>query len=154
MQTQTPINIEISDISRLEEIVLLNYKIFLGMYENEPYSLEVYKNKLHDKNPVIFIAIKDRQIVGDSIAYRNNDDLYLWIFGVEKENRGLGIGKQLLRKNMEYAKQNSITSISVKVYGVSKEMRKLLEKNNYKITKVEESPKGEKHNVYYYSLQI
>lgn len=148
-----PIKIQNSDISNLEKIVDLNYHIFSGMYENKPYSLEEYKNRLTGKDLVIFTAVENNKIIGDSIAYKDNDDLYLWILGVDKECRGLGIGKQLLEKNKEYSKNNKLTSIKVKVYGVSVEMRKLLENNGYNIIKIEKSEKTEKYDVYYFALQ-
>ena len=148
------VNIQNSDISNLEKIANLNYNIFSGMYENKPYSLDEYKSRLTGKDPIIFIAVEDNQIIGDSIAYKDNDDLYLWILGIDKEYRNLGIGKQLLQKNKEYSQNNNLTLIKVKVYGVSVEMRKLLENNGYRIIKIDKSEKAEKYDAYYFALQV
>ncbi|MFA6548167.1 MAG: GNAT family N-acetyltransferase [Candidatus Magasanikbacteria bacterium] len=148
------VKIQNSDIGDLEEIVDLNYNIFSGMYENKPYSLFEYRDRLVDKESVIFIATESDKIIGDSIAYKDGDGLYLWILGVNKEYRSLGIGKQLLQKNKEYAKNNNLALIKVKVFGVSVEMRQLLENNGYKIIKIEKSQKAEKYDVYYFALQI
>jgi hypothetical protein len=40
----------------LKGIVELNTKIFKGMYEREPYTLEEYQSRLADKNPLINIV--------------------------------------------------------------------------------------------------
>lgn len=146
--------IENSDLSDLDKIVKLNYSIFHGMYESKPYSLDVYQSKLVDKKPIIFITTEGNKIIGDSIAYEKDGGLYLWILGVSKEHRNLGVGKQLLEKNQKCANENNLSSVTVKVYGVSVEMLNLLKNNGYKIVKIEKSQKSEKNDIYYFALQI
>lgn len=63
IKKQEGFNITSGSIENLEQIVHLNYEIFKGMYEDEPYSLEQYKEKLKDKEPIIFILKKAMRLL-------------------------------------------------------------------------------------------
>ena len=125
-------------LEKFEEIVELNYQIFKGMYEEEPYSLEKYKRRLENKETIIFIAKENNDIVADSISFEDDDSFYIWIFGVSEKYRRKGIVSALLEKNEQFAKENNYESVSVKVYNVSKEMQYLLRRRGYEVIKVEE----------------
>jgi ribosomal protein S18 acetylase RimI-like enzyme len=74
--------IEKSDISNLPDIAKLNQEIFSGMYENEPYNLKDFQNKLQDKKPLILVAKHNDTLIGFSISFPRNDSFYIWILGV------------------------------------------------------------------------
>ena len=133
--------IEQSHINNLEKIVKTNYQIFKGMYKDKPYSFAQYKTKLEGKKSIIFIAKEAGNIIGDTVSFQRDGSFYIWIMGVAKEKRNQGIGNKLLKINKKYAKENGFNSISIKVYDVSKEMKKLLIKNDYKLIKIEHSKK-------------
>jgi ribosomal protein S18 acetylase RimI-like enzyme len=124
-------------ICDLAEIVELNRKIFIGMYESEPYSLSQYKSRLEGKNPLIGIVNVDNEIIANSIAFRKENSLYLWILGVSKYHRNRGIASRLFDLNEDFARNNGIDSVNTKVYPVSKEMIQLVEKRGYEITKTD-----------------
>ena len=143
-----------SNIDQLEQIVLVNDRIFKGMYENDPYSLEQYQERLKNLQPKIFIVKVNDQIIGDSISFEKNNSLYLWIMGVVEEYRNKGIATKLFDYNEQFARANKYESIAVKVYNVSKEMLTLLLARNYQITGVERSETDSKYNAVHLELKI
>ncbi len=148
------IAIENISIEKLDQIVDFNYQIFLGMYENEPYSLDQYQNRLKDKKCFIISASNDGELVGDAVSYIDNDSLYLWIMGVDKNFRRQGIATKLLDHSEEIAKENSLKQVSAKVYDVSPEMKSFLVSRGYELLKIEESVVDKKYNANYYLLKI
>lgn len=154
--TEQAHNFEISEanLDELEQIVMTNYKIFQGMYEQEPYSIDHYQEKLKDIAPKILIAKVDGKIVGDSISFDRKDSLYIWIMGVLKEHRNKGIANKLFENNEQFARANEYKSVTVKVYNVSKEMLRVLLARGYQITEVEQSETDPKYNAVHLELKI
>ena len=124
-------------LNDLPKIVELNKKIFPGMYESEPYSLEQYNSKLEYKKPLIYVVKLTREIVGNSVAFRKEDSLYLWILGVSKDHRNKKIASQLFDLLEESARGLGLNSITTKVYPISREMLDLVKKRGYEITKTD-----------------
>lgn len=151
-----PLSFEVSEgnINQLEQIVRTNFEIFKGMYEQDPYSLAHYQEKLKDFEPQIFIAKIDGQIVGDSISFERNGSLYIWIMGVLKEHRKKGIATKLFENNEQLARTNKYKSVTAKVYNVSKEMLRVLLARDYQITDVEQSEADAKYNAVHLELKI
>lgn len=139
---------------RLSEIVDFNFGIFDGMYEDEPYSQEQYKEKLKDKEPIILIAEDDGKILGDSISFARDGSYYIWILGVSSEYRGKGIGNSLIEANEEIAKEHKFKKVIVKVYNVSEEMQGLLKKRGYEVIKTKESDVDPKYTAVLFELKI
>jgi ribosomal protein S18 acetylase RimI-like enzyme len=142
-----------STLERLPEIVSLNHSIFDGMYENPPYSLEDYQIKLHDVKPIIYIAEKDGEIIGDIISFAKDDKWYVWILGVSRDNRQQGVANALLELQEKYAKEHGYNKVTVKVYNISKEMLRLVIKRNYEIEDVEKHD-NTKHNAIHLGLSV
>lgn len=134
---------KVATLERLPDIVELNHRIFDGMYEWPSYSLDKYRERFANVQPVIFIAEKDEEIIADCISLDKNGEWYLWILGVLKEYRKQSIATKLLNLNEEYAKKNNYKVIFVKVYNVSKEMLSLLLGRGYQITDIEKHAKVE-----------
>lgn len=149
-------DIVIENISRekLDQIVDLNYQIFLGMYEHEPYSLEQYQARLKDKKYFILSAMGDNQLLGDAVSYVDGYGLYLWVMGVDKNFRRQGIATKLLDHSEKIAKENNLQQVSAKVYDVSPEMKSCLLSRGYELLKTEESTVDKKYNTNYYLLKI
>ena len=135
-----------TDLKPLKKIVSLNHKIFKGMYEEEPYSLEKYKKRLYNKEKIIFIAKLKDQIIADSISFVKDDSLYLWVLGVSKQFRNQGIATKLLKLNEEYAKKRRINYITTKVYNVSTSMLGLCVKKGYLIVNIDKHKENPKYN--------
>lgn len=124
------------------------------MYENEPYSLEQYQERLKGKNPIIFTVKKDKKLVANSISFEQDNSFYIWILAVDKNYRGQGIGTSLIDKNEKFAKENGYKTVSTKVYNVSKEMKRLLKQRNYKIVKRQKSKTNSKFTALIYTLEL
>jgi len=78
------LTIDRGDLNDLKQIVLLNQKIFQGMYEGEPYALEHYQRRLENSDPEIYLAHDGNNLVGSSISFDKDNSFYLWIMGVSK----------------------------------------------------------------------
>jgi len=135
--------------SDLQEITQLNKIIFQDMYESEPYSLETYKERLKNKTSYILLIKTNQEIIANSIAYIENNKLYIWILGVKKEHRNKGIASKLLDQNEAYAKKNKIKSITAKVYNVSPIMQLLHLKKGYLITDFKKGKKEKLNEVHF-----
>jgi len=146
--------IEKSDISNLPDIAKLNQEIFSGMYENEPYNLKDFQNKLQDKKPLILVAKHNDTLIGFSISFPRNDSFYIWILGVLDWYRNHGIASKFLYENKEFAKDNGFTTMIIKTYNVSPEMLRLLIKHGYYIVDVEKSDTFPKYNSIHLQLDI
>jgi len=138
-------------IADLEEIVRLNSTIFDGMYENPPFSLKDYKEKLKGKKTIIFLAKENGVLVGNSVSFERERNFYIWVLGTSKDYRKKGIGSELFKLNEEYAKKNKFVAVTVKVYGVSKEMLQLAKDRGFICVKVEKV-QNPKQSVFYLKL--
>lgn len=153
MKKNTP-NIEQGNVENIKQIVDLNYEIFKGIYEDKPYSLKHYKEKLKNKNPIIFISKKSNKITGNSISFKKNNSFYIWIVGVAEKHRGQGIGNLLLEKNEQFAQKNGYKSISTKVYNISEKMQQLLKRRGYQIIKIKKSKINKKYDSVQFELKF
>lgn len=129
-------------LQHLDEIVGLNKRIFAGMYTRPLYNIEEYKKRLSAAAPHFYIYIaKDKNtLVGDSIAYHRQNSLYLWITGVVKEYRRLGVASIFFDMNEDHARNEGLETVTLKVFNVSREMQSLALMRGYEIFKIEESP--------------
>ncbi|MFA6252918.1 MAG: GNAT family N-acetyltransferase [Patescibacteria group bacterium] len=132
----------------------MNSRIFAGMYENEPYSLTQYQERLKDKKYFLLRAMIEGQLVGNAVSYVDNNGLYLWVMGVDKNFRRQGIANQLLDHSEKIAKENNLQQVSAKVYDVSPEMKNCLVSRAYELLKIEESKVNKKYNANYYLLKL
>jgi deoxycytidylate deaminase/GNAT superfamily N-acetyltransferase len=142
------------NIDQLEPIVAMNYEIFRGMFEKEPYSLAQYQEKLKDNKVTIYVAKMNGQIIGDAISFGKDKALYLWIMGVLKEHRNQGIATQLFERTERFARANGYDSVTTKVYNVSGEMRRVLVARGYQIIDVEKSDTDPKFNAVHLELKF
>ena len=121
-------------VGLLQKVVALNHTIFLGMYNREPYNLNEYLAKIHSEtDSYIIIARANNWPVGDSIAFERDDSLYIWILGVAERWRKHRIGSDLMNFNERRAKKRTLESVTAKVYRVSDDMMRMLEKRGYEI---------------------
>ncbi|MBT4597217.1 MAG: GNAT family N-acetyltransferase [Candidatus Diapherotrites archaeon] len=126
-----------SNNTDLNEIVKTNYPIFKDICGKEPYSLSQYNARIKEKKPVFFVAKENHKLIGNTIAFEDNNSFYIWIIGVSKNKRNKGIGSKLLELNENYARKNGFESVTTKVYNFSTEMKKLLKKRGYTITRID-----------------
>ena len=148
------IKLECGNIDDLEDVVKFNHEIFKGMYENKPYSLKQYQERLKNKKPLILLAKDGEKIVGNAIAFEQEDYWYHWIMGVAKEYRGQGIGKQLLEKREKYAIKRGYKSIRAKVYNISEAMKHIYKQRGYNVINIEKSVTDPKYDALTFELKI
>lgn len=142
------------NINQLEDIVPINHKIFRGMYEQDPYSLEYYKEKLKGLEPKILVAKINGHIVGDSISFNKKNSLYIWIMGVLEEYRNKGIATKFFENSEQFARINKYESVTIKVYNVSKEMLRMLSARGYQIMNIDKSKVDTKYDAMHLELKF
>jgi ribosomal protein S18 acetylase RimI-like enzyme len=148
--------IEYSEGSKdlLEEIVRINYKIFNGMYESEPYSLKHYQQKLSNVGSVIYVAKSHNVVIADAISFERNNSLYLWVLGVSNNFRNQGIASKLFELTEQYAKNHGFDFITTKVCNISRGMLRALIKRGYNIVNVEEHEKDPRYNAVHFRFEL
>lgn len=141
-------NIELieGETQRLSDIVMLNYQIFKGMYDWEPYSVEEYQKRLSNTKPIFFLASQEEQLMGDAIIFEKNNSLYLWILGVDASARKKGVASALFEAIETYAREKKYSHITMKVYNVSTDMLRLTLKRGFHIVAVDPSDKNSKYH--------
>lgn len=142
------------DISNLREIVELNSRIFRGMYEKQPFSFEVYSDRLEDKQRYILLVKDGQKLVGDSIAFSKGDSLYVWILGIAAPHRKKGLATRLMELNEELAKSSRLKSVTLKVHNVSSKMQQLLMKRGYAVEGIDRSTTDSRYDVVHFRLNL
>jgi len=112
-------------VGKFGEIVSLNKKIFDGMYPWPPYEEEKYHERLTNVQPIIFAAETDGKLVGNSIAFEQNNAWYIWILGVHEAYRRQGVADHLYELNEQHAKEIGCAKVTIKIYNVSRDMIRL-----------------------------
>jgi len=90
----------------VEEIIDLEYEI-LGL----SVFVDISTKPFHKK---VFVAESGDDIVGAAVVYWN-DEFRLGSIVVKEEFRGQGIGKALIRRSIEFAKEKGFNSVWLEV---------------------------------------
>jgi ribosomal protein S18 acetylase RimI-like enzyme len=122
--------VKVGSISDLEEIVELDRVVF-GLSRTP----EEVKNKLELRRDVhITIAtVAGGRVVGYGIGYEEKGKYYLWSLAVLPEYRRKGIGSEIIKEQISFAKVKGYTSFFVKTSNKWKEMLRLLLKKGFNI---------------------
>lgn len=128
-------------LANLDDIASLfsNYRLFYGLDNNERASRSFLKERLINKDSIIFIAYKDTIPCGFVQCYFNFSSLQLSPILVLndlyicKEYRQQGIATLLLNKVKEFATESHIAYISLCTAQENKIAQSLYEKVGYKI---------------------
>lgn len=125
--------VTLKDLNRVFE--LLN-----ELYENklnyEKFK-EIYKLKLEDKNSYYIVAVIDNKIVGVLTSeiniqlHRERKQCFVEDLIVDEDYRNKGIGKALLQKAVEYAKENDCEVIELTSYIENENAHRFYEKNQF-----------------------
>ncbi len=148
------IKIVASQADILSAIADLNKIIFSDRGRNEHYPLEEYQIRLNDKKYFIYTAWADDRLIGNSLAYVVDNNLYLWVVGVAGPYQRQGIGTKFLEIKENLARQYNLSSLTSKVHNFSPEMQSLLEKNGYLVYKIEPHETDRKYDAKYYIKEI
>jgi ribosomal protein S18 acetylase RimI-like enzyme len=146
-------NYQKTGMGDIVELVEMNFRVFDGMYEHPPYSLDEYKKRLEGKSPAVFVAKDGEKIIGDVISFEESGALYLWILAVSPEYRGRGIGGKLIEMTENFAKESGFKKVSAKVYGISEKMLALLSSRGYTVVR-EIKGKNRASDTIFFELKI
>lgn len=105
---------------------------FKRFYETFNIFLSLISMKLAFSKYIIFVA-EDRYVVGVLFLQIENDELNLGVV-IDKEFRGIGIGKRLMDKAIEYAKKNNM-DLKLCVYEENKTAINFYRKLGFETTK-------------------
>ena len=112
--------------SSITELADFAYDVFVDYYNdlighkqatymaNKFLSIDAIR-KLMEESAIFKIVKKDNQIVGFIEYIKEDNKLFLSKLYVEKNNRGLGIGKLMFNDCLEYAKINNLNTIYLTV---------------------------------------
>jgi len=85
----------------------------------------------------VFVYILNNKIVGMITIGKKNSKGAIGLIAVNKEYRGLNIGKQLIQNAINYFNSISVTKLEVVTQGKNKQACLFYEKCNFKIKKIE-----------------
>jgi ribosomal protein S18 acetylase RimI-like enzyme len=98
-----------------EHLKTLNYEWleeYFHVEEGDEVSLSDPQGQIIDKGGFIFFAKDGEEIVGTaSLLKKTNEIFELGKMAVSKNSRGLGVGNQLMKHCMEFAKQQDIREL-------------------------------------------
>lgn len=89
---------------------------------------------LQKENVTILKYTESGKIVGSVYLEKQADKLYLGMLTVSPELQGGGIGKKLLKAAEDFAKEQQLSTVSMTVISVRKELIEYYERRGYKHT--------------------
>ncbi|WP_101841981.1 GNAT family N-acetyltransferase [Halobacillus sp. Marseille-P3879] len=126
----------IEDLEGVSELFNL-YRVFYEQASDVEGAAAYIKNRLENKDSVIFFVKDNQEYVGFTQLYPTFSSISMkkaWILNdlyVEAGARNQGIGEQLLRKVKEYAMETGAHSISLSTAPDNFSAQRLYEKNGY-----------------------
>ncbi|WP_431802355.1 N-acetyltransferase family protein [Halobacillus andaensis] len=126
----------IEDLEGVSELFNL-YRVFYEQASDVEGAAAYIKNRLENKDSVIFVVKDNQEYVGFTQLYPTFSSISMkkaWILNdlyVEAGARNRGIGEQLLRKAKEYAMETGAHSISLSTAPDNFSAQRLYEKNGY-----------------------
>lgn len=118
--------------------------VFKGPISNVR-TLEYIKKIIEDPNHMLFVATFNNEIIGLAKAeIETASDFPLFVprrwmligtIIVDKEHRGMGVGKMLLSQLSNWAKSNQVYEVELTVYTFNEAARKFYEKNGFSVIK-------------------
>ncbi len=95
---------------------------------NEFYPRDKFLKRLQNKKYWIYVA-KEKDIVGFKIFYEDDDgQIYDWLDGVKPQYRRKGIASNLMKMEIDFAKQNGYSKVKLKTHEGHPEMIALCRK--------------------------
>lgn len=128
LQVKINNNLEILNTTTLEEVVELENKCFTY----DAYSCNLLKEDLENENRLMFFAYYNNELIGYINYEVVLDEINLLKICVLPEFREYKIATQLMKKMIDYSKQNKIANIFLEVDEKNIPAKKLYEKFNFK----------------------
>ena len=126
------------------------YPVYLKISEFQDYlSIDDIKTRIGDKN-LCLVHLQNDEITGFKIGYeKSNEEFYSWIGAVLPQYRRLGIAKELLSFQEEWACEQGYRSISVKSMNIYPAMLNMLLNNGYRICDITRGLTVDDHKIHF-----
>lgn len=124
------------EIKDLDEIFELLNQLYTDKLQYERFK-EIYKLKLNDPYSYYIVAVENDKIVGVLLAelqvklHREKKQCFIEDLVVDKEHRNRGIGKSLLQKAIDYARDNECDVVELTTYLDNVKAIRFYESNNF-----------------------
>lgn len=89
------------------------YKDLGELITNKSVIKELGEPIITDSSQVWFVAYKDNKVIGFCSNYSRKDGFYIGYLYVVGSERGNGLGAKLLKKQIDFAKENKVDAINV-----------------------------------------
>lgn len=112
----------------------------------EPYNQNHFVERIRGKKHLILVGTIDQRPAGYMVSYEDErypDSFYLWMAGVNPENRGQGVLKALMEHQESWAKEKGYTKLVLKTRNTRREMLGYLVKYGWNFIEVVPKDKTE-----------
>lgn len=127
--------------SSIEEAIKVHKKVI--EFTETDGSKEYFENRYKDYEKLIIVAYYNENPIGYIIGYDkfkdNKESFYCWMAGVDYEYRRLGVLTELMKYQMNWAKEHKYKKLKIKTRNSRREMLNFLVKTGFNFTSVEEN---------------
>ncbi|MBO8155437.1 MAG: GNAT family N-acetyltransferase [Bacillaceae bacterium] len=133
-------NIKQAALEDLDSVAEL-FDLYRGFYQQKSDlegAREFIRERMSHKESVIFVAFDGNEALGFTQLYPMFSSVrmnHTWVLNdlfVKKDARGRGIGEQLLKKAIDFAKETGAVSVTLETGPENKRAQKLYEKTGFK----------------------
>lgn len=106
---------------------------------DEPYDQKHFEERISGKNHLILVGSVDGKPAGYMVSYEDGrypNSFYLWMAGVNPENRGLGVLKALMQYQEDWARETGYERLVLKTRNARREMLGYLVKYGWNFIEV------------------
>ncbi|KKR78361.1 MAG: hypothetical protein UU23_C0001G0125 [Candidatus Curtissbacteria bacterium GW2011_GWA1_40_9] len=106
---------------------------------DEPYDQRHFEERINGKNHLILVGSVDGKPAGYMVSYEDErypNSFYLWMAGVNPENRGQGVLKALMEHQESWAKEKGYAKLILKTRNERREMLSFLVKYDWNFIEV------------------
>lgn len=125
----------------LEEAIKVNKRVI--EFTETDGSKEYFENRYKDSQKLIIVAYYQEKPIGYIIGYDkfkdNKESFYCWMAGVDYEYRRIGALTELMKYQINWARENGYKKLKIKTRNSRREMLSFLVKTGFNFTSVEEN---------------
>lgn len=136
----------------IEEVIKVNQNVPEFNEMGTEAVKENFEKRYQNREKLIIVAYYQNQPIGYIIGYEeiegDKQNFYCWLAGTDPNYRKMGALTQLMKYQIEWAKQEEYQNLTIKTRNNRREMLNFLVKNGFYFTKVEEQEKIEDNRIY------
>lgn len=125
----------------IEEAIKVNKRVI--EFTETDGSKEYFENRYKDSQKLIIVAYYQEKPIGYIIGYDkfkdNKESFYCWMAGVDYEYRRIGALTELMKYQINWARENGYKKLKIKTRNSRREMLSFLVKTGFNFTSVEEN---------------